>query len=154
MVQPSITFLNNDTALSHFVNLYQTHLSTFRVNNFSWFLFSLLLSDFIRSIDFNCVLIDFENDWWSISGNALSNKILSPQMEIWYPYDLLQNGLLLICSIAANLINSQSVWLRNITGAEKWTDLFARHWDRQSFEEHCSLATLQKSGKGPHFSSW
>ena len=63
VVPPSITFLNNDTALSHFVNLYQTHLSTFRVNNFSWFLFSLLLSDFIRSIDFNCVLIDFENDW-------------------------------------------------------------------------------------------
>ena len=33
VVPPSITFLNNDTALSHFVNLYQAHLSTFRVNN-------------------------------------------------------------------------------------------------------------------------
>ena len=52
--------------------------------------------------------------------------ILSPKMEIYSPYGLLQNGLLLICSIAANLINGQPVGFRNALKKPK-TELIYVH---------------------------
>ena len=89
VVPPSITFLNNDTALSHFVNLYQAHLSTFRLNNFGWFLFNWAQSKYNKTALIST--IKYKIFYFTISFayhirtklNRLTSNMVGGFMDIW-----------------------------------------------------------------------